>query len=174
MQKPTITAPLPGDAEPWFDFLIAQQAITYEGVVRPDFAEAQEEYRAEGVPGLAAQFADPGTARFAVAKVDGRIVGLASAVDGPQEWEVRLGYVPPPADRELARLYVDAAYHGTGLAQELFSAVDGGEDLYLWLIAGNARALRFYERCGFVALDESFNAGHSWGGAPMHRMVRRG
>ena len=173
MQKPLITAPRPEDAEAWFDFLIEQQSITYEGVVRPDFAEVQGRHRDEWVPGLAAQFADPGTARFAVAKVEGRIVGLASALDGPQAWEIELGYTPSPAGRELARLYVHPDHHGTGLAHDLFDAVDDGSDLYLWMISGNDRARRFYERGGFVALDESFNSGPSWRGVPMHRMVRR-
>lgn len=174
MRKPVVTPPQPEDAEAWFEFLIAQQALTYDGVVRPDFVEVQQAFRPQWVPGLAAQFADPGTARFAVAKVDGDVVGLASALDGPQEWEIERGYVPAPAPRELARLYVAPAYHGTGLSDELLAAVDDGSDHYLWMISGNARAERFYVRRGFVALDESFNSGPSWGGAPMHRMVRRG
>lgn len=173
MQKPVITAPEPADAAPWFDFLIEQQTATYQGIVRPDFADVQLQYRDEWVPDLARQFANPGTANFAVAKDGERLVGLASAVDGPQDWEVQYGLTPPPAGRELARLYVAAEFHGTGLALELFRAVDDGQDLYLWLISGNTRAERFYARHGFVSLDESFPSGPSWGGAPMHRMVRR-
>lgn len=173
MQKPLIAAPEPADAGAWFDFLIEQQTVTYQGIVRPDFAEVQSQYRDEWVPDLARQFADPGTAKFAVAKDGEKIVGLASAVDGPQQWEVQYGLTPSPADRELARLYVSPEFQGTGLALDLFRAVDDGQDLYLWLISGNARAECFYVRRGFVSLDESFRSGPSWGGAPMHRMVRR-
>lgn len=173
MQSPPITAPTGDDAAEWFDFLVTQQEITYRGVVRPDFAEVQGQYRDDWVAGFEESFAIPGTDVYRVAKSDGRIVGLASAVDGPQQWEVDLGLVPPPANRELARLYVHPDFHGTGLAHALFDAVDDGRDLYLWLISGNARAEAFYRRRGFESLDESFNSGPSWGGAAMHRMVRR-
>lgn len=172
MSTPTISAPSPGDAQEWLDFLIAEQAATYGDMVGENFVCSQTLYWADGASDLAARFAAPGSDRYAVAKEDGRIVGLASIVDGPQEWEVRLGYVPAPAGRELARLYVNSAYHGTGLADALMAAIDQGEDLYLWLIDGNERARRYYERRGFVALPERFNAGDSWSNVPMLRMVR--
>ena len=61
---------------------------------------------------------------------------------------------------------------GTGLADALLSAVDDGGPVYLWLIAANVRAQRFYARRGFHDLDESFDASPSWGGVAMHRMLR--
>ncbi|MBB1513773.1 hypothetical protein H5399_14345 [Tessaracoccus sp. MC1627] len=36
----------------------------------------------------------------------------------------------------------------------------------------DVRAQRFYARCGFHDLDESFDASPSWGGVAMHRMLR--
>lgn len=48
--------------------------------VRPDFAEAQREFRDEWVPGLAQAFATPGTARRLIARQEGRMVGVASIV----------------------------------------------------------------------------------------------
>ncbi|QUW18837.1 GNAT family N-acetyltransferase [Agrococcus sp. Marseille-Q4369] len=84
----------------------------------------------------------------------------------------RLG-LPSPADRELDRLYVAAEMHGTGLGAALFDAVVDERPHYLWLIDGNARAARFYERRGFEHLDEQVSTGPTWGGIPMHRMLRR-
>ena len=105
---------------------------------------------------------------------DGRIVGVASASAAPGAWEVELGLVPPPAERELDRLYVHADMHGTGLGAVLFDAVVDERPHYLWLIDGNDRAARFYERRGFRHLDEQVSTGPTWGGIPMHRMVRAG
>ena len=155
MQNATISAPEPSDAQAWFDFLVDQQATTYDGIVRPDFADVQRQFADEWVPELAESFANPGSDAYRVAKVDGELVGIAAVVDGPQDWEHDAGFVPSPADRELARLYVSPAHHGTGLAQELLDAVDDGRDLYLWLIDGNDRAHRFYQRRGFVDLPET-------------------
>ena len=59
-------------------------------------------------------------------------------------------------DVELARLYVDRGHHGQGLAQTMMSAaVDaarelGGATLWLGVWERNARAIRFYEKCGFT------------------------
>ncbi len=168
-----IAAPTPDDAGAWFDFLVAQQAKAYAGIVPGDFAARQEVYRAEWVPGMARGFADPGTARRVVAKVDGVLVGIASIADGPQQWEIGAGFVPSPADRELERLYVAPEYHGRGLGSAMLARIDDGRDLYLWLIDGNEPAQAFYRRRGFVDLDERFRTDASWGDIGMHRMVRR-
>ena len=82
----TLAAPTPDDAGPWFDFVVAQQAAAYAGIVPDDFAARQGAYRPRWVPGLAAAFAEPGTARRVVAKADGALVGLASIVDAPPFW----------------------------------------------------------------------------------------
>lgn len=56
---------------------------------------------------------------------------------------------------ELVRFYVDAPFHGQGLARSLMDAVLagaarlGGETLWLGVWERNARAIRFYEKCGF-------------------------
>lgn len=173
MPDPTISAPTPDDAEAWFDFIVAQQAKAYAGIVPGDFAARQATYRADWVPGLASAFAEPGTARRVVAKVDGVLVGVASIADGPQAWEIGAGFVPAPAPRELERLYVAPELHGRGLGSAMLTRIDDGCDLYLWLIDGNAPAQAFYRRRGFVDLDEQFRTDGSWGDVAMHRMVRR-
>lgn len=172
MRHPSLRPPTVDDAAAWFDFLVDQQALTYAGIVPGDFAARQHRSRASWVEGLAAKFASPGSARRIVAEVGGALVGIASIVDGPADWEISQGYVPSPAARELSRLYVARDFHGTGLAGALFDAIDDGRDLYLWLIDGNERGRRFYLRRGFVDLPERFEAGESWGNVGMHRMAR--
>lgn len=162
--------PAPGEGMAWARFLVDAQVETYRGLVPDDFAERA--MRQADPERLDADFADPGTAVRRIAWQGERIVGIASATDAPTDWEVALGYVPAPAARELGRLYVDASMHGTGLGGALLDAVVDERPHYLWLIDGNARAARFYERRGFRHLDEQVSTGPSWGGIPMHRMVR--
>jgi GNAT superfamily N-acetyltransferase len=52
-------------------------------------------------------------------------------------------------DLELYALYVRAAYYGTGVGFALFEQAVGDRAAYLWVLAGNDRAIRFYERQGF-------------------------
>jgi diamine N-acetyltransferase len=58
-------------------------------------------------------------------------------------------------DVELARFYVDRGQHGRGIAQMLMDAVLdavrelGAATLWLGVWEHNARAIRFYEKCGF-------------------------
>ncbi|MFH8586771.1 GNAT family N-acetyltransferase [Streptomyces celluloflavus] len=66
----------------------------------------------------------------------------------------------PPADRpaagELFALYVTPGLIGTGIGRALLTAgldrarAAGWETLCLWVVRGNTRARRFYERAGFV------------------------
>ncbi|WP_411142081.1 GNAT family N-acetyltransferase [Streptomyces sp. x-80] len=70
------------------------------------------------------------------------------------------GAAPPPADRptagELFALYVTPGLIGTGIGRALLTAgldrarAAGWETLRLWVVRGNTRARRFYERAGFV------------------------
>lgn len=168
-----IQPPAPDEAPEWFDFVIDQQARTYRGIVRPDFAEVQREFRDSWVPGLAEAFANPGTARRLIARQDGRVVGVASIVDAPASWEVEEGYVPAPASRCLDRLYLHPDVRGQGLGSTLLRRIDDGADLYLWLIDANTSAQQFYRRRGFLDEPAQFNTGDSWGNVAMHRMVRR-
>ena len=62
----------------------------------------------------------------------------------------------PHGDVELARFYIDRAYHGRGVAQSLMDAVRaqaralGGRRLWLGGWERNRRAIAFYRKCGFV------------------------
>lgn len=164
--------PTPQDAPAWAMFLVEEQQRTYAGRLPDDFAVRG--LAQANVVGLARAFGDPRkrAAERRIAWHDGRVVGVASTSAAPAAWEEELGLVPPPADRELDRLYVHADMHGTGLGAALFDAVVDARALYLWLIDGNDRAARFYERRGFHHLDEQVETGPTWGSIPMHRMLR--
>lgn len=71
---------------------------------------------------------------------------------------------------ELWSLYVRASWWGTGVGYALFEEAVGDRAAYLWVLADNARAIRFYERQGFRldgTLDEHDEGLHA-------RMVRAG
>ncbi len=58
-----------------------------------------------------------------------------------------------PDTGEIFALYVLAAYYGTGLGRRLMDAglerLRECPEVRLWVLQGNARAIRFYEKCGF-------------------------
>ena len=72
----------------------------------------------------------------------------------------RVGYVELAVPDELAAMYVVPARWGTGVARALHAAAVahlrtcGLPAAHLWVIEGNARARRFYEREGWRATDE--------------------
>lgn len=165
-----LLSPRPEDAEAWTRFLVAAQRDTYGALLPAAFGE--DDLAASRIAALEAAFAEPGDAARRIAWRGSAVLGVASASAAPADWEVALGLVPAPAARELDRLYVHADAHGTGLGHVLFDAVVDERPHYLWLIDGNERASRFYERRGFRHLDERVSTGQSWGHIPMHRMLR--
>lgn len=100
------------------------------------------------------------------AAADGeRIVGFSSS-GGARD-------ARPPARLELYSLYVDPDRHGSGVAGLLLDAAIGDDPAYLWVLTGNARAIRFYEKQGFE-LDGSAKDAVAADGTPLHelRMTR--
>ncbi|MET8078612.1 GNAT family N-acetyltransferase [Streptomyces sp. NPDC005303] len=100
-----------------------------------------------------------GTVVNLVAERDGEVMGWAC--HGPyRDGEVRT------ADAELYAVYVDPRRYGTGighalLREALWNRTALGHDrMYLWVLKGNSRARRFYERAGFEAdgTEEPFEA----------------
>jgi len=114
-----------------------------------------------------------GTGQFLVAVADGELVGFANAGPGrdpkPEAGpEVRPDRADDP-DLELRAIYVRAAYWGTGLGHALLAEAIGDRDCYLWVLAGNDRAIGFYERHGFAADGQT----HDEAEGRHVRMVRR-
>jgi GNAT superfamily N-acetyltransferase len=110
----------------------------------------------------AAELADPALCTL-VADVGGAIVGYAqvrvgATPAGVDDFAPLPGEDGPPllplATAELARLYVDRAWHGAGLAAILFDAARheaaawGAGALWFSVYQGNARALAFYRKRG--------------------------
>jgi GNAT superfamily N-acetyltransferase len=81
-----------------------------------------------------------------VAEVDGRFVGHAGGVASPEEAKLTL----------IFAVYVTPASRGTGVLAELIEGVAewsraaGRPELLLEVVVGNDRAVRAYERLGFV------------------------
>ena len=60
-----------------------------------------------------------------------------------------------PVGLELRKFYIEAAYHGRGVAhalmKEVLAIAANERDATLWLsvFSGNERAISFYKKCGF-------------------------
>lgn len=63
-----------------------------------------------------------------------------------------------PGTGEIFALYVLSEYYGTGVGLELMKAglnqLAEYPEVCLWVLKGNKRAIRFYEKCGFVPTGE--------------------
>lgn len=110
---------------------------TYPGLVS---AECLEKLTLETCEQKAFRWRD----NLLVAKDGERVVGFVG-YGGRGEAE--------PDTGEVFALYVLKEYRGTGVAQALMQAALEELSAYpriaLWMVKGNERALRFYEKCGF-------------------------
>jgi GNAT superfamily N-acetyltransferase len=97
-----------------------------------------------------------------VAETPNGLVGFVSAGPGRDN--------DVDTDLEVMALYVRADRWGTGVGYALLETAIGDRAAYLWVLEGNERAIRFYERQGFRrdgTLDEHDEGLHV-------RMVRAG
>lgn len=103
---------------------------------------------------LAAEMQDP-NARFYFAKVGGQVVGYLKLNSGAAQTELK-----DERALEIERIYVLSSWHGKHIGQMLYDkAIEVARELkadYIWLGVWeeNQRAIRFYERNGFVAFDK--------------------
>lgn len=102
----------------------------------------------------AAEIADPASATFVCA--DGaELVGYAQL-----RWGAAPACVAAARPAEIRRIYVDARWHGRGVAQALLSealaeARRGNADrVWLGVWEHNPRALAFYRKSGFAVVGE--------------------
>jgi ribosomal protein S18 acetylase RimI-like enzyme len=93
-------------------------------------------------------------AHLLVARNAGQVVGFVAFGDSRDEGA--------PSDRaEVWAIYVKPAFWSVGAGRLLWLAAlqrilaEGYKTVSLWVIAGNERAIRFYEHAGFVAEPES-------------------
>lgn len=93
--------------------------------------------------------------RFRLARADGAIVGYA---------KLSLPWLPAgtfgPKARQLSQLYVTSEHRGAGVAGTLMdwsiatARQDGADELLLTVWEHNPRAMRFYERIGFIHIGD--------------------
>jgi ribosomal protein S18 acetylase RimI-like enzyme len=116
----------------------------YAGIVPADYLAAMDP--AELAKRRRGQAKKPGQ-QAVVAEANERIVGLANF--GPYRHEDG-----NPRAGELYAIYVDPGHWSEGAGWALFSTArdalrrEGFPDMRLWVLTGNHRARRFYERAG--------------------------
>jgi GNAT superfamily N-acetyltransferase len=105
---------------------------------------------------------------------DGTIAGICVSRSTPQDWESINEVQPIPCvTQQLNHLYLTPSAQGTGLADWLMElALPDRMPAYLWIIGGNARGWRFYERHGFVGDGITYSCGPIWYDMPLFRMYR--
>ncbi len=159
-------------------------AGSYPGVMPPVWSQERLD-EADGLaPGRADEFAtnlaaeargeEPQDRTWLALDPAGEIVGTCVSRSTPQDWESVNEVVPiPGVTRQLNHLYLRSAVRGTGLADALLDlALPGAMPAYLWIIGGNARGWRFYERHGFVGDGITYSCGPIWYNAQLFRMYR--
>jgi GNAT superfamily N-acetyltransferase len=74
-------------------------------------------------------------------------------------WVVK-GKTTLPRERNFERLWVAPGFRGAGAGSMLLQTALGGlrglgvHTIWLYVLAGNPRATRFYQKCGFVDTNE--------------------
>ncbi len=153
MNKLTIRAAQPRDAEPLTTFAKSSFVATYEAYnSREDLAE----YLSKNFTLSRFQkLLDSDQARLLIAEYAGHCIGYAQ-LSAERVPEVLAGRQVI----ELERLYLDATLHGHGIAKKLLSAACqtavtmGGRQLWLGVWEHNARAIAFYKKCDFRQVGE--------------------
>ncbi|MBO0358028.1 GNAT family N-acetyltransferase [Hymenobacter sp. BT186] len=119
-------------------------------------AENMKRYLEEGFSGekLLAELQNPHST-FYFAELAGTVIGYLKVNTGPAQTEAQ-----SVSALEIERIYVLQAYHGQQIGQVLYNqamqlAVQANAD-YVWLGVWeeNPRAIRFYQKNGFVAFDK--------------------
>ena len=140
---------IPADGPALADMAKRSFTDTFGTLYRPEDLAAFLD-QAFGANGLPAHLSDPGyTIRLALDD-DGAIVGFAKLgpVAFPGDW--------PATAIELHQLYVRADQHGAGVGPALMdwaiaaARAAGRSEMILSVYVDNARAIRFYQRYGFV------------------------
>lgn len=99
-----------------------------------------------------------------VAKHEGRVIGFIGYGDRGNE---------APNTGEIFALYVLSEYYGKGVAQQLMKTgleqLNHYSQICFWVLKENQRAIRFYQKCGFIPDGQELNSPNI--GATEIRMV---
>ncbi|EST38187.1 hypothetical protein N566_08755 [Streptomycetaceae bacterium MP113-05] len=148
------------DAEAVAELRIAGWRHAYEGLMPQPYLNAMDP--AADAARHRARLASPGADTWDLVAENERGEVIGWTAGGPyRDGERRT------ADAEIYTLYVRPDVIGTGIGRELTAGVhervrmSEAPGLYVWVVEGNARACRFYERAGFAAdgAREEFDAG---------------
>lgn len=173
-------------ANKYVDLQIRCLGETYSDITDAEFAARHRADKANLLEEFAENIAAPGARAWLAYEVPGwtpsgglscavgasleweNPVGLGLSRPGPLSWESYMPVTPvPEGTRELTQLYTLASTHGTGLGQAMFDAlIYPDEDAYLWVIRGNERGVRFYEKNGFSLEGTFFECGGAWSPEP--------
>jgi GNAT superfamily N-acetyltransferase len=147
---PTVRRATPADAE----LLAVVARRTFHDAYSGDDSSSDLEVHMDrhfGVAQQAAELADPATSTLILEDDGHNAIGYALLGVDPVP-----DCITGPAPLQIRRFYVDQAWKGTGVAQQLMGAVDleargrGRETLWLLAWFRNFRAHAFYRKCGFV------------------------
>lgn len=148
---PTLRPALPSDAAPLAELAERTFRATFEAMNTPeDMALHCATHYSEAIQ--AAEILDPAVTTL-LSEQDGQLIGYAQL-----RWDPAPPCVVAERPAEVQRLYVDAAWHGQGVAQDLLGhalhlAAEGGADqIWLGVWERNPRAIAFYRKFGFVAV----------------------
>ncbi|GCL62583.1 GNAT family N-acetyltransferase [Pseudaquabacterium pictum] len=89
------------------------------------------------------------TCDFIVAKIDGKVAGFTTFGESRSEQS-------PKATGEIWTLYVDPQYWRCGVGKALMTEAltslrsSGFENVLVWVLQDNNRAIAFYQSCGFA------------------------
>ena len=152
-----------GDAEELGRVHVQVWREAYAGYLPADYLEGLDPVKSAECWRLRLEMDEPDGIVVVAAGPDDEIVGIASS--GPSRDE------DAPTEWELYAINVLAAHHGTGVADQLITAVIAQRPVTLWVLRDNARARAFYRRHGFGV--EGATKIHDGTGAPEIRMVRQ-
>lgn len=139
----------PNDARAIAEVHVASWRWAYRGLIPDDFLEglSVDDRETRWREGLTER--SPGRACVVADDHQGRLVGFAAfgtAADPASS---------PEGSGEVHAIYVDEFVAGTGVGRELFGAAAAGlrelgyQRAFLWVLATNDRARRFYEKAGW-------------------------
>lgn len=161
----TLRRAVPADAPAIALIHVRTWQHAYRGIVPQAFLDGMDVARR--ALAWARQLSDPANPEFVVVAEDGgALIGFASG-GPPRNPEL-------PFAGELYAIYLLPERQGSGVGRALFRAVvdhhlaNGVTSMYLWVLADNAPARRFYERMGGVAGDENT---FELGGAPLREIA---
>lgn len=136
----TIRRATPVDAEALAHLHLDVWDDAYTGLMPQGILDDRREKVAERIERWRDILTTSGNPTYLAVGPDG-LVGFASAGPGRDN--------DVDTELELTALYVRATHWGDGVGYALLREAIGDRAAYLWVLAGNDRAIAFYERQGF-------------------------